>query len=76
MKEVWVDKRKSEVMDAPYFHAVFTLPHELNSLIYCNQKLLYGLLHKCTAETILELSSNKDYLGAVPGIIHLFYSGI
>ena len=46
-KEVWVDKRRAEVIDAPYFHVVFTLPHELNHLIYCNQKLLYTLLHRC-----------------------------
>lgn len=47
------------MIDAPYFHVVFTLPHELNPLIYCNQRLLYGLLHKCTAATLLELSQNK-----------------
>ena len=29
-KEVWVDKRRAEVIDTPYFHVVFTLPHELN----------------------------------------------
>lgn len=74
LKEIWVDKRKSEVMDSPYFHVVFTLPHELNPLIYCNQKLLYDLLHKCTAQTLLELSSNKQYLGAVPGIIQVLHT--
>ncbi len=36
-KEIWVDKRRAEVIDAPYFHVVFTLPHELNPLVYCNQ---------------------------------------
>lgn len=35
-KELWVDKRRAEVIDSPYFHVVFTLPHELNPLIYCN----------------------------------------
>lgn len=74
LKEAWVDRRKSEVIDSPYFHVVFTLPHELNSLIYCNQSLLYGLLHKCTAETLLELSSNKKFLGATPGIIHVLHT--
>lgn len=74
LKELWVDKRKSEVIDSPYFHVVFTLPHELNPLIYCNQKLLYDLLHKCTAKTLLELSSNKEYLGAVPGILQVLHT--
>ena len=62
LKEIWVDKRRAEVIDSPYFHVVFTLPHELNPLLYCNQKLLYGLLHRCCAETLLELSSDKNTL--------------
>ena len=33
-KEMWIDKRREDVLDAPYFHVVFTVPQELNSLIY------------------------------------------
>lgn len=73
-KEVWVDKRRAEVIDSPYFHVVFTLPHELNSLLYCNQQLLYSLLHKCCSETLLELSRDKKYLGATPGIIQILHT--
>ena len=73
-KELWVDKRRAEVIDSPYFHVVFTLPHELNPLIYCNQKLLYGLFHRCCAETLLELSYDKKYLGATPGIIQVLHT--
>ena len=73
-KEIWADKRRAEVIDSPYFHVVFTLPHELNPLIYCNQKLLYGLLHKCCAETLLELSADNKYLGAQPGIIQVLHT--
>lgn len=74
LKEIWVDKRRAEVIDSPYFHVVFTLPHELNPLIYCNQKLLYGLFHRCCAETLLELSSDKKWLGATPGIIQVLHT--
>ena len=74
LKEVWVDKRRAEVIDSPYFHVVFTLPHDLNPLLYCNQKLLYGLFHKCCAETLLELSADRKYLGAVPGIIQVLHT--
>lgn len=73
-KELWVDSRSAEVIDAPYFHVVFTLPHELNPLILCNQKLLYGLLHRCCAETLLQLSSDRKYLGAAPGIIQVLHT--
>ena len=72
--EVWTDKRRSEVISAPYFHVVFTLPHELNSLILCNQKLLYALLHQCSAQTILELSADRKFLGALPGIIQVLHT--
>lgn len=73
-KEIWVDKRRAEVIDAPYFHVVFTLPHELNPLIYRNQRLLYGFFHKCRAETLLELSADKKHLGAMPGIIQVLHT--
>ena len=74
LKEIWIDARKSEVIDTPYFHVVFTVPAELNPLIYANQKLLYTLLHKCSSETLLELSSDKKYLGAAPGIIQVLHT--
>lgn len=73
-KEVWVDDRRAEVIDAPYFHVVFTLPHELNSLLYCNQRLLYGFFHRCCAQTLLELSASRQYLGAIPGIIQVLHT--
>lgn len=73
-KEIWVDKRRAEVIDTPYFHVVFTLPHELNSLIYCNQQLLYALLHRCCAQTLLELSEDKKWLGATPGIVQVLHT--
>lgn len=74
LTELWVDQRRAEVIDSPYFHVVFTLPHELNPLIYCNQKLLYGLLHRCCAQTLLELSQESKYLGATPGIIQVLHT--
>ena len=38
-KEKWIDAQKENVLDAPYYHVVFTVPEELNSIIYSNQKL-------------------------------------
>ena len=49
LKEIWIDKRRAEVIDSPYFHVVFTVPHELNPLIYGNKELLYSLLHRCSS---------------------------
>lgn len=74
LKEIWIDKRRAEVIDSPYFHVVFTVPHELNPLIYGNQELLYSLLHRCSSETLLELARDRKYLGATPGIIQVLHT--
>jgi hypothetical protein len=73
-KEVWVDNRSSEIIDAPYFHVVFTVPHELNSLFFANKKLLYSLLHNAVSKTLIQLSEDKKFLGATPGITQVLHT--
>lgn len=70
--EKWVDARREDVLDSPYFHIVFTVPAELNMLIYYNQERLYDALYKASAETILELSLNN--IGIKPGIISVLHT--
>ena len=74
LKELWVDQRRSEVLDAKYFHIVFTVPHDLNPLFLANQKLLYSLLHMAAAQTLLTLARDRRYLGAQPGIIQVLHT--
>ena len=74
LKELWIDARRSEVIDGAYFHVVFTLPAELRPLIFANQRLLYGLMHDASAKTLLELSRDKKYLGATPAIIQVLHT--
>jgi len=73
-KEKWLDAQREDLLDAPYYHLVVTLPHELNPIIYCNQKELYGLLFRSASETVLELASDQKYLGAKPGFISLLHT--
>lgn len=71
----WVMQRNSELIDGiAYYHVIFTLPEELNSLIYCNQKLLYNLLFKAASDTLLTLCKDKKYMGATPGIISVLHT--
>lgn len=65
-KERWIDQRRSEVLDAPYFHVVFTLPSQLRPLVYANQKLLYDLLHTAASRTVLCLSRINGILVLPP----------
>ena len=73
-KVVWVDQRRQDILNAPYFHLVFTLPQELHPLILQNQKLLYALLYKVAAETLHELSADETYLGTQIGFFSLLHT--
>lgn len=73
-KEKWIDFRKEDVLDAPYFHLVFTVPEELNSIIYSNQKLLYNCLYTAASSTIAELSRDSKYLGAKIGYLFILHT--
>lgn len=73
-KAIWVDNRSKDVINAPYFHLVFTMPQQLHSLIYQNQKLLYDLMYKAVAETISELAMDAKYLGAQVGFFSLLHT--
>ncbi|NLE24282.1 MAG: IS91 family transposase [Clostridiaceae bacterium] len=68
-KEKWIDKRREDVLDAPYFHVVFTVPQELNPIIYSNQQLLYDALYHSVSATINELTTDSKHLGAKVGYI-------
>jgi hypothetical protein len=73
-KEQWILDRQAELLPVPYFHTVFTVPHELNSLFISNQKLLYSMLQKVAAQTISELAMDKKYLGAKIGIVMILHT--
>ena len=73
-KEKWIDARKADVVDAPYFHAVFTVPHELNNLMFSNKRALYNLLYQSTAETLKVLAKDKRHLGAQIGFISILHT--
>ncbi len=73
-KEKWIDKRREDVLDAPYFHVVFTVPQELNPIIYSNQQLLYNALYHSASATINELTANSKHLGARVGYICVLHT--
>lgn len=75
LEKKWVMERESELIEGiAYYHIVFTVPYELNDLIYENQKLLYGLLFSCASDTLLTLCRDKKYMGATPGIVSVLHT--
>jgi hypothetical protein len=53
-KAEWLEAQKAELLPVPYFHLVFTLPHELNPTVLWNKKPLLDLLFHATRQTLLE----------------------
>jgi hypothetical protein len=74
LKEKWIDARKEELLPVPYFHIVFTIPEELNMLIYQNQKKGYKLFFKAVSETLKELSEDPKHFGAKIGFVCLLHT--
>lgn len=61
-KEAWREARRRELLPVPYFHQVFTLPHELNRLVLRserNQRALLKLLFDATAATLLQFGRQE-----------------
>jgi hypothetical protein len=73
-QERWLEKRREELLPVPYFHSVFTLPAELNDLIWRNQRVLYDLLFTSASETLLEIAADPQHLGARIGFHALLHT--
>ena len=68
----WLEQQQAALLPVPYFHLVFTLPHQLNRLIQQNQRLLYKLLFDAASQTLLEFGRNR--LAAQLGITAVLHT--
>lgn len=73
-KELWIYERSKSLLPTHYFHMVFTVPEQLNSLILFNQKELYSILFSSVSETLLELAKDKKYLNADIGFTTVLHT--
>jgi len=73
-KEDWVQARMNELLPCKYYHVVFTLPHELNSLVMGNRKLLFNLLFEASAYTLNVFARDRKYMAAQIGIISVLHT--
>ncbi len=60
----WGNQRLQRVLPTHYFHVVFTLPAELHGVVRRNRALVFGLLLRCAADTLLTLGRDPKWLGA------------
>jgi hypothetical protein len=73
-REQWLAKRSEDLLPVPYFHVVFTLPHDLSGMALQNKKLVYDLLFRAAAETLIEIAVNPKYLGANIGFLAVLHT--
>src|ERR1700757_151500 len=73
-RDRWLTARSRELLPTPYVHVVFTLPHELAPLALQNKRVIYDLLFRISAETLLEVARDPQHLGADIGFFSVLHS--
>jgi predicted Zn-ribbon and HTH transcriptional regulator len=73
-REKWIAARQNELLAVAYVHVVFTLPHQLCQLALQNKKVLYDLLFRASAETLLEVAADPKHLGAQIGFLSVLHT--
>jgi hypothetical protein len=70
----WLAAEQALLLPVPYFHLVFTLPHQLNALVRPNRHGLYTLLFRVAAATLRTFAHDPRYLGAQPAITMVLHT--
>jgi len=73
-RDRWIAARQKELLPTRYVHVVFTLPAQLAPLALQNKKLIYSLLLRASAETLLEVARDPKHLGAEIGFFSVLHT--
>ena len=71
-RERWTEARKQELLPTSYFHVIFTLPHELNTIVLNNKPIMFSLLFKAVSQTLQTFGKNE--LGGKLGFISVLHT--
>jgi len=70
----WLEARAAELLATPYFHIVFTLPNTLDPIALANPRVVYDLLLRSAAETLLKVAADPKLLGAQTGVLAVLHT--
>ena len=70
----WLAEREAELLSVPYYHMVFTVPAPVADLAYQNKEVIYDILFRASAETMLTIAADAKHLGARIGITSVLHS--
>ena len=70
----WLADREAELLPVPYYHVVFTLPAAIGDIAYQNKAVIYGILFKAAAETLITIAADPKHLGARIGLTAVLHT--
>jgi Putative transposase/Transposase zinc-binding domain len=70
----WLAEREAELLPVPYYHVVFTLPAAIADIAYQNKAVIYDLLFKASAETLITIAADPEHLGARIGALSVLHT--
>jgi hypothetical protein len=70
----WLEERQAELLDAPYFHVVFTVPDEIAVIAFQNKPVVYDILFRAAAETLRTIAADPVHLGAEIGFLAVLHT--
>ena len=73
-RDRWLAARRAELLATAYAHVVFTLPHQLAPLALQNKEVVYGLLFRCSAQTLIDIAADSKHLGAEIGFFSVLHT--
>jgi hypothetical protein len=74
MAKEWLAAREADLLPVPYYHVVFTLPAAVADIAYQNKAVIYDLLFKSSAETLVTIAADPKHLGARVGITSVLHT--
>ena len=70
----WLEDRRAELLDVPYFHVVFTVPQEIEVIAFQNQTVVYDILFRAASETLRVIAADPKHLGAEIGFLGVLHT--
>ncbi len=70
----WLQQRQAELLPVEYFHVVFTLPEPIARVAFYNKEVVYDILFRATAQTLLEIAADPQRLGVAIGFFAILHS--
>lgn len=70
----WLAARQAELLPVPYYHLVFTLPAAIADIAYQNKAVVYGILFKAAAQTLITIAADPRHLGARIGVTAVLHT--